>query len=306
MTAVLLLTAATLAVAVLGLRLWVDGTAEQDVLRQRTALDIVEARADRITNRLDARLRRTRPGRWLRLRLERAGSGVRVIDAAIVLAVIFAGSFLLLNKLVSWWTGLLAAALLCRLALTWFDRKEAQRREAFVGQLPEVARVLSNATSAGLALRSAIALTADEVAEPAASELRFLTERLNLGETVESALEDFESHLPSRELSLLTRTLIIQSSAGGEVVSALQAMSETLDARKDLRREIRTMLSGAVFTSYIVLFIGVGSLLMLNVVSPGTLNRMTSSLLGQAALIVAGGMYALGFALIRRQTKVDV
>lgn len=306
MTWPLLLSAAALVLGVLGLRFWIEGTAEQNELRQRTALDLVEARAERLSSRLDVRLRRSRPGRWLRLRLDRAGSTVRTVDAAAALLAVFVGSFLLMHRLVSWWVALLVALLLCRVSLSWFDRKETQRREAFVAQLPEVARVLSNATSAGLALRSAIALTAQEVADPAASELRFLVERLNLGETLENALSEFEEHLPSRELSLLTRTLIIQASAGGQVVTALQAMSETLDARKDLRREIRTMLSGAVFTSYIVLFIGVGSLLMLNVVSPGTLNRMSSSLLGQAALVIASGMYALGFLLIRRQTKVDV
>jgi len=306
MTLPLLLTAATLAAAVLGLRLWLKGSADQRTLRQRTALDLVEARADRLSNKLDLRLRRTRPGRWLRQRLDRAGSQTRTVDAALVLVALFLGSYLLLNQLISWWVSLLVAGLLSRLALTWFDRKEAQRREAFVAQLPEVARVLSNATSAGLALRSAIALTADEVAEPAASELTFLSDRLGVGASLEDALELFEEHLPSRELSLLTRTLIIQSRAGGQVATALQGISATLEARKDLRREIRTMLSGAVFTSWIVLFIGAGALLMLNLISPGTLDRMTSSFLGQAALFVAAGMYALGFILIRRQTRVDV
>ena len=47
-------------------------------------------------------------------------------------------------------------------------------------------------------------------------------------------------------------TLIIQQRAGGDTVRALSELGQTLEARKDLLREIRTMLSGAVFTSYLV------------------------------------------------------
>ena len=47
-------------------------------------------------------------------------------------------------------------------------------------------------------------------------------------------------------------TLIIQQRAGGDTVRALSELGATLDARKDLLREISTLLSGAVFTSYLV------------------------------------------------------
>ena len=51
-------------------------------------------------------------------------------------------------------------------------------------------------------------------------------------------------------------TLIIQQRAGGDTVRALSELGSTLEARKDLLREIRTMLSGAVFTSYLVAMMG--------------------------------------------------
>ena len=52
-------------------------------------------------------------------------------------------------------------------------------------------------------------------------------------------------------------TIIIQQRAGGDTVRALQELGGTLEARKDLIREIRTVLSGSVFTSYIVAGIGI-------------------------------------------------
>jgi tight adherence protein B len=305
-SSLLLLLAAVLLAGVLGFVNWQVGVAERDALAQRTVLDVVEARAGRAGARLDARFQRMAAGRRLRRRIERAGLAWRTIDVALVLVAIGVLGFAVAQQFMSWWFALALAAVLVRVSLAYLDRREGQRREAFVAQLPEVARVLSNATSAGLALRSAIRMAADDVADPAGGELRRLSEELSVGTPIADALGNLHDRLPSRELSLLTRTLIIQARAGGAVVSALRQMSETLEARKDLRREIRTMLSGAVYTSWLVLFLGIGSLLMINLVAPGTLERVTSSVVGQIALLVAAGMFALGYVMIRRTTRIEV
>jgi tight adherence protein B len=305
-SSLVLLLAAVLLAGVLGFVNWQVGVAERDALAQRTVLDVVEARAGRWSTRLETRFQRTGPGRRLRRRIERAGLGWRTLDVALVLAAIGLVTFAVAQRFMSWWFALALALVLARLSLGYLDRREAQRREAFVAQLPEVARVLSNATSAGLALRSAIRMASDDVADPAGGELRRLSEELSVGTPIADALGNLHDRLPSRELSLLTRTLIIQARAGGAVVSALRQMSETLEARKDLRREIRTMLSGAVYTSWLVLFLGAGSLVMINLVAPGTLDKVTSSVVGQIALLVAAGMFSLGYVMIRRTTRIGV
>lgn len=306
MTAIILASFVVVVLVLWGYGLWRLGVAEREALADRTALESVEARSQRLSQRLEARVARTRIGRRLRRRVDRAGLSWRVVDVAAGMLALSTAAYLVLTSFISWWVALLSSLGLLRLWLAYFDRRETQRKEAFVAQLPEVARVLSNATSAGLALRSAIRMAADDMAEPARSELTHLSAELDLGASMVDALAGMQERLPSRELSLLTRTLIIQARAGGAVVTALREMSETLDARKDLRREIRTMLSGSVFTSWVVLLLGIGSLLMMNVIAPGTLDKMTTSLVGQLVLAVALGLYALGFFLIRRTTRIEV
>jgi len=305
-SAILWASLGVLLVAVLGYAQWVLGTNEREALTRRTALEAAERTSGRWINRLDGRLRRTRHGRWLQLRLDRAGLKWRMADLWLALAGLGLGTFLLSVRLLSWWFAVLLAAAVIRLALTGLDRREGRRREEFVAQLPEVARVLSNATSAGLALRSAIRMAGEDLDDPAGTEMARLAHELDVGTALNDALDHLQERLPSRELSLLTRTLIIQARAGGAVVTALRGMSQTLEARKDLRREVRTMLSGAVFTSWIVLILGAGSLLMMNVIAPGTLNQVTSSLIGQVVLVIALLMYFGGFWMIRRTTRIDV
>jgi tight adherence protein B len=305
-TSIVLLCLAVLVTAVLGYGNWVVGVAQREALQQRTALDVVEAGSARWINRLDVRLRRSGAGRWLHRRLERAGLGWRVVDVWLGLIALGLVTYLITSPFISWWFALLAVVGVIRLALSYFDLREAKRRDLFVAQLAEVARVLSNATSAGLALRSAIRMAADEMTEPAGLELKRLSDELDVGTSLNDALTNLQDRLPSRELSLLTRTLIIQARAGGAVVTALRGMSETLESRKDLRREIQTMLSGAVYTSWLVLILGAGSLMMLNLIAPGTLHKVTSSLVGQITLIVAALLYGLGFLMIRKTTRIEV
>jgi tight adherence protein B len=59
-------------------------------------------------------------------------------------------------------------------------------------------------------------------------------------------------------------------------------------------------------TSYAVPVLGVGSLFLMNGVKDGALERMTGSPLGQGAVIIAFLLYAVGFILIRRMSRIDV
>ena len=185
------------------------------------------------------------------------------------------------------------------------ERKRGQRRDEFINQLPDVARVLSNGTSAGLSMAGAMELAARELAQPAATEMEVVVQETRLGMPLESSLERLRDRLPSREVAVLMTTLIIQQRAGGDTVRALSELGQTLEARKDLLREIRTMLSGAVFTSYLVAMMGAGTLVLVNLISPGIMTELTTTLPGILALSLAVILYVVAFVIIRGITKVE-
>ena len=182
----------------------------------------------------------------------------------------------------------------------------AKRREAFIAQLPDLARVLSNGASAGLSLAGVDRARGARDAEPAAAEMRTVVEQMRVGQPLDAALEALRERLPSREVSVLMSTLVIQHRAGGDTVQALSELSTTLDARKDLLREVRTLMSGAVFNSWAVAGLGASALLLLNVIHPSILREMTSSLIGLMALIVSGTLWTVAFVLVRRTTRVEM
>ena len=66
------------------------------------------------------------------------------------------------------------------------------------------------------------------------------------------------------------------------------------------------MLSEVNATAFTVPLLGVGSLLLINSSNEGALARVTGSPLGQTLVLVALGLYAIGFFVIRRLGKIDV
>lgn len=306
MTVLLILLGTLLAVtlALLGIRDFV----ESGYARRRAVLGaegiVGNDEVATLVDATDARLRTTRLGRWLENELDLAGIDRRpVVVVAAGLGVALAATYVL-------WTffapllavfGLAAGAV----AVRWYLRRgQARRREAFVAQLPELARVLANASYAGLSLPTAIGIAGDELAEPARTELSRVSNRLKFGAPLSAALEGLRARVGSREAGVLISTLVVASRSGGSLVTALRNIADTLEQRKETRREIQTTLAQSVATAYMVVVVGVLSLLLINLIKPGTVEKMTTSLVGQVALITSGVLFGGGFLLIRRMTRI--
>ena len=253
----------------------------------------------------DRRFRGTRLGAWVERQLVLAG----VERPPFVVAAVAASGTLLVCYLL--WVllaplfGVLGLVVGFQALRVFLARARDRRREDFVGQMPELARVLANATSAGLSLRTAIEMAAEELGDPARTELRRIAQGMAFGASLEASLEQVQQRLPSREVSVLISTLLVSARSGGSLVSALRDIADTLDNRKEVRREIRTVLAQDLATGYIVIGMGVALLFMLNATRPGTVEKMTVQPLGQAALLIAGALYTVGALAVRRMTRID-
>ncbi|MEU9244589.1 type II secretion system F family protein [Streptomyces sp. NPDC048385] len=294
--------------AVVGLHTYASGRAQRAALVDRlsyTGQAPVTGRRRRFRN-LDRRLRGTAIGRRLELRLAATGLDVTPGEFFVYMLAAVVALWLIGQAVLAPFFGPIAGLLGVFAAVQFLNWQRQKRIERFIGQLPELARILANATHAGLALRTAIGMAAEELEAPAGEELSKVADQLAIGHSMDDALGELADRLPSRELVVLVTTLVLANRAGGQVVSALRNLTETLEERKETRREIRTQLSQVTMTSYAVPVLGIGALLLMNSVKSGTLERMTGTGLGQGAVVVAFGLYVIGFVLIRRLSRIDV
>ncbi|TDD79594.1 hypothetical protein E1293_22880 [Actinomadura darangshiensis] len=304
--AILVCLAVVLAVATWGLYEYFRGVNQRRILSARGALDDGERVAAGALDRLDRALRRTELGKAIDRRIVASGSRMKV-STFTLMAVLGGGAAVFVIG--SWMApvfGIAAAIGVVFLLLTYLRRKEERRRDAFVAQLPELARVLSNATSAGLVMRTALELAADELEDPARGELKRTSDALRLGQPVDQALRDLGDRMPSRELAVLVSTLVVSARSGGSLVTSLRTIADTLEDRKEIHRQIKTIMGEVVVTNYAVGAMGVGGLVMLNMIMPGSLRAMSENLVGQVILAAAAAAFTLSVIIIRRLTRVEV
>ncbi|MDX3056519.1 type II secretion system F family protein [Streptomyces sp. NE06-03E] len=292
---------------VLGLHAYTSGKAQREALVDRlSSTGQIDMGPQRRFRGLDRRLRRTKLGKRIELKLAATGLDLTPGEYFLYVLASVAGLWLIAASVLAAFFGPLAGLAAIWGANTFLNWHRTKRTEAFISQLPEISRVLANATQAGLSLRTSIAMAADELEAPAGDELRVVADQLGVGRTLDDALGELAERLPSRELVVLVSTLILSNRAGGQVVSSLRNLTITLEERKETRREVRTQLSQVNTTAYAVPAIGVGALLLVNSIIPGALDRMTGSVAGQIAVLISLGLYALGFIAIRRISKIDI
>ncbi|MFC8230545.1 type II secretion system F family protein [Streptomyces sp. NPDC057287] len=293
---------------VAGLHTYSAGRADREALVDRLSHtgQITEGGRPRRFRGIDRRLRATRLGRRIELKLAATGLGITPGEFFVYALVAVAAVWMIASSLLASFFGPVAALIALWGANTFLNWQRAKRTERFINQLPELSRILANATQAGLALRTAISMAAEEMDDPAGEELARVARRLAVGEPLDDALSELTDRLPSRELVVLVTTLVLSNRAGGTVVSSLRNLTQTLEERKETRREVKTQLSQVTVTAYAVPIFGLGAMLLMNSVMPGALDRMTGALIGQVAVVVSLILYTIGFVVIRRLSRIDV
>jgi len=258
------------------------------------------------TARPPGRVARSRAGRRLAARLERAGAPVgpaaATAAAAAGVAVAGLGAFAVMRTPVAAVAGAGAAIGAAAAYLRSADGRHLDRLEA---QLPGVAQGLSASLGAGLSLRQALARAARDAPEPARAELRRCVAELELGGRLDDVLESLAARVPARELRIMTTAILVQRRTGGNLALALGRLSDRLEERAQLARELRGATAQARMTAWLVAALPLAGGALTEMVAPGTLARDLGQGPGPYLLGAALVLYGAGVVLIRRVGRVD-
>ncbi len=304
-TTIVLLSLATAAVFVVGVAIL---GAESDRRRviYSSDLDVHQSALTRLTSWTERRLLATSAGRRTRDLLDRADVAlpIGVVGVAVAAALVMVW-------LLAWQLGGPVLSIILTLVgliglRAYLGSRIEKRRQKFIDQLPELARLLANATQAGLALRASLDVAAQESVEPVRSELLRVNRELAVGAGLDEVLERLGRRMPSREVSVLLNVLIIQIRSGGRIVTALRGITDALETRRDLRREVATLLAGTKATVISVAGLGGFMLLLVNTFSEGGLRAVLENPIGFGLFVVCGSVFLAGLWLVRRIGTVEV
>jgi tight adherence protein B len=236
-------------------------------------------------------------------------SGVATTPGAVAGMSITAGVLAVLLGLIL--LGSVPAALAAALAgvavpFFWLSHKRSKRIKRFEEQFPEALDLLSRAIRAGHAFQSAMGMVADELPEPVGIEFKKAFDQQNFGLPLRDALAQLSERVPSLDVRFFVTSVTIQRETGGNLSEILDNLARVVRERFKIRRQVRVHTAHGRFTGYVLLALPAALALALTWLSPEQMKLLFNERMGQAMLVGAMVMQAVGFVWIRQVIKIEV
>ena len=253
-------------------------------------------------------------GEWLQklaTDLERADMTIRPVEyivTRLALAVLgFLIPFLMLGATPLGMLASLAAALAgFFLPPLYVKHRKNKRVQKLNDQLPEALTLISNSLKAGFGLLQSLDLAARQLERPMSVELGRTIHEMNVGSTVEEAMQALSNRSDSYELDIVVTAVLVQRTVGGNLAEILDTVAETMRDRARIRGEISTLTGQQKLTGLIIgiLPIVVGGIFML--VNPDYMMQLFTTTIGKVMVAAALVLETVGILIIRRILAIEV
>lgn len=145
-------------------------------------------------------------------------------------------------------TGVAAGAL----PLLYVLNAKHNRLTTFEQQLPDALDLMGRALRAGHAFSSALKMVGDEMPEPVAGEFRTTFDELNYGISLQDALQNMATRVPSDDLRYFVIAVLIQRETGGNLTELLDSISALIRARLKLMGLIQVLSAEGRLSAWIL------------------------------------------------------
>jgi tight adherence protein B len=128
----------------------------------------------------------------------------------------------------------------------------SRRRGEIREQLPDVMDLLARAVRAGESLDQAVHLVGETVPKPLGPEFRRCAQQLEMGLSIEAAMQSITRRAPVTEIRILASALMVQRKSGGSLPITLERLGAVIRDRLNYHRQFRaTTAAGRVSTMLI-------------------------------------------------------
>src|ERR1700724_533513 len=184
--------------------------------------------------------------------------------------------------------------------------RQRRRLKAFNNQLGDTVVLLSNALKAGYSFAQAMATIAKSSSPPMADEFSRAVREMNLGVSVDDALQHMVKRIESEDFDLMVTAVQIHRVVGGNLAEILDTIAFTIRERIRIHGEIRTLTAQARASGYIIIALPFALSGILTVISPTYIMLLFKEFLGWAMITLAVIMMFIGYSLIRKIAAIEV
>jgi len=264
-------------------------------------------RVSPLGERLDKALAERGFARNLRTQLARANlklTAGEFIAATIICMILFPAIVFVLRRNIP--LSLLAAVLGFFVPRWYVAYLQGKRLKAFNDQLGDIISMMVNGIRAGYSVLQAMEAVAKEMDEPASEEFGRVVKEVQLGLSLEQALDNLLRRVPSDDLDMTVTAIKVQQEVGGNLAEVLDTISFTIRERVRIKGEIRALTAQARYSGYIVSLLPIGVALFVYTINPKFMGPMFQDPCGWMMLGVAGAGIIAGFFITRKIADIEV
>ncbi|HEY5942377.1 MAG TPA: type II secretion system F family protein [Solirubrobacterales bacterium] len=177
-------------------------------------------------------------------------------------------------------------------------------RRAVERSLPEVATSIADSLSAGRSLRASLSGAVASLDGPPAVELARLGAELEVGAPTAITIAHWRGRMRSERVDAFAAALLSQRLAGGDLAGLLRRFAVGAAERERVAEDARSATAQARFTGLLVVAMPTGGALLAELLQPGFLAGLVASPPAAVLLGMAVVLQAVGFAAIRRFSRV--
>ncbi len=264
-------------------------------------------RRSALGERLDRALERRGFAANIRAQLARANlklTAGEFLAATVIAIILLAGAAHLLRHNAVF---TLIAGIIGFFAPRWYvGYLQGKRLREFNNQLADTISLMVNSIRSGYSVLQAMEAVAREMGPPVSEEFERVVREVQLGLSVEQALDNLLRRVPSDDLDLMLTAINVQREVGGNLAEVLDAINYTIRERVRIKGEIRALTAQGRYSGYLISFLPVALSGFIYLVNPSFIMNLVTDpcgwiMIGAAVL----GMVA-GFLIIRKIVNIEV
>jgi tight adherence protein B len=217
------------------------------------------------------------------------------------------GGFLFAQYLgLSWFFTLILLLLAGSLPYFYLVYRRDKRLQKFDEQLPDALDLIGRGVRAGHALPSALKMVADEMANPVSEEFRAAFDEVNYGFSMQEALTNLATRVPSTDLRYFVVAVLIQRETGGNLAELLDNIAALIRARHKLYGTIRVLSAEGKMSAWVLTLLPIVLAFIINLINPTFMEVLWKDPAGVKMIIGVVILMILGVYWMRKIIKIRV
>lgn len=201
--------------------------------------------------------------------------------------------------------GVFAGAMGLVFAWGFVGYRVGERKRRFMEQLGDCLTTVANALRAGYSFQQAMTMVAEEMEPPISQEFGTVNMQVAMGVQLDEALEEMNKRVESQDFDMVVTAVLIQREVGGNLAQILDTISDTINERIRMKREINTLTAQGRFSALVLLMLPVALAAAMYAINREQIMLLFTNPQGRMAVVFAVILEVIGYFVIKRIVDIE-